>query len=121
VYRIATNVCIDALRREGRTDLVEPVALDLQRGARRDEFEDRVVNRVGAEATVVRAARALPPRQRTVVVLCDAYGWSARDAATAIDGTVASANSALQRARTALRRQLKDHADVGKRGGEAWM
>ena len=52
------------------------------------------------------AIQYLPPRQRAIILLRDALGWSADETARALDISVASANSALQRARATLAKEF---------------
>lgn len=122
LYRIATNVCLDAVRRNRH--IARPVdATELAGGRAPDatvwrspsphrvpddaggsEPEAAVVARETLELALLAAVRHLPPRQRAVLVLRDGLGWSAREAAQAAGTSVAAANSALQRARATLAR-----------------
>jgi RNA polymerase sigma-70 factor (ECF subfamily) len=123
LYSIATNVCLDMAgareRRARPMDLGparEPVIENL---AMRPEatwitpIPDGLVVPEGdpAEVAVAResirlafvaALQHLPPRQRAVLILCEVLRWKASEVAELLDTSVASVNSALQRARASL-------------------
>ncbi len=126
LYRIATNVCLDQLsgrqrralpmdlsgspwqpvesslaaRRPG-TAWVEPV-LDRQVLPDDGDPAERAVVRESIRLAFVAALQHLPPRQRAVLILREVLRWKADEVAQLLDSTVASVNSALQRARATL-------------------
>jgi RNA polymerase sigma-70 factor (TIGR02960 family) len=103
LYRIATNACLDELERRPRRP--EPV-VDPYPDARLPADEGpgaRMLQREGMEIAFLTAIQRLPPRQRAVLLLRDVLEWSAEETAQALDLTVQSANSALQRARATLK------------------
>ena len=120
LYRIATNACLDFLeKRNDRT----PVPAGLPGGGADSEvlylqpYPDRMLPEDPQESVVARetielafivAVQHLPPRQRAVFILRDVLGWPAAKAADALELTVASVTSALQRARVTMREQLPD-------------
>jgi RNA polymerase sigma-70 factor (TIGR02960 family) len=120
LYRIATNACLDAIRRRSRrvpslssfADLpwLQPYPDRLlDEVAPSDAEPDAVVvARETIELTFLAVIQLLPPRQRAVLILRDVLDWSANETAALLDTTVASANSALQRARATLREQLPE-------------
>ncbi len=112
LHRIATNVALRMIER--RRAEHAPVDAHLQPYPDRllDEAadpgpgpEERAVLRETAGLAYIAALQLLPATQRAVLVLRDALGWSARDAAAALDMTVPASNSALQRARDRLARE----------------
>jgi RNA polymerase sigma-70 factor (ECF subfamily) len=123
LYRIATNVCLDMLsgreRRAMPMDLGPAVAPVLENLNLRSEatwiqpVPDGLVVGDGdpAEVAVARetiklafvsALQHLPPRQRAVLIFCEVLRWKAAEVAELLDTSVASVNSALQRARATL-------------------
>jgi RNA polymerase sigma-70 factor (ECF subfamily) len=114
LYKIATNVCLDGLRRskrqvptlESKADIpwLQPYPDRLldEIAPSEDEPDAVVVSRETIELTFLAVIQLLPPRQRAVLILRDVLGWSAKETAALLEMTVASANSALNRARTTL-------------------
>jgi RNA polymerase sigma-70 factor (TIGR02960 family) len=116
LYRIATNVCLDFLeKRNDRTPVPAELpdsgseVLYLQPYPDRmlpEDPQESVVARETIELAFIVAVQHLPPRQRAVFILRDVLGWPASKAADALELTVASVTSALQRARVTMRDQL---------------
>jgi RNA polymerase sigma-70 factor, ECF subfamily len=123
LYRIATNVCLDALadrsRRarpmelgpEGsvddplnelpRTHWLEPIPDSKSLPADADPSE-LLVLRQSIRLAFVAALQHLPARQRAALLLTEVLGWSAAEVADTLETSVAAVNSALQRARATL-------------------
>jgi RNA polymerase sigma-70 factor, ECF subfamily len=113
LYRIATNACLTALAQHGRQRSPHPEGIDTHRLLEALATPDAspaavVVSKETVELALLVAIEHMPPRQRTVLVLRDLLGWSAKDAAALLESSVASVNSALQRARATLRSQLSN-------------
>ncbi|MEU1420169.1 sigma-70 family RNA polymerase sigma factor [Kitasatospora sp. NPDC005751] len=124
LYRIATNVCLDALNgRNGRArpmDLTGPSTVATATEAQLPEVtwigpapDGRILPETGDPAEVaaqrdsvrlafVSVLQRLAPRQRAVLILREVLGWKAAEVAELLGVTVASVNSALQRARAVL-------------------
>jgi RNA polymerase sigma-70 factor, ECF subfamily len=124
LYRIATNVCLDMLKsRErrarpmdvaplGSADVVlgeplaeatwiQPIPDGRVMGADSDPAEVAVL-RETINLAFMAVLQHLPPRQRAVLILREVLQWRATEVAELLDTTVASVNSALQRARATL-------------------
>src|SRR6195952_3542039 len=115
LYRIATNACLDALDKpprrpsaSGEIAWLQPYPDELleQLPDRREGPEDVVLAKETVELAFIAAIQHLAPLPRAVLVLRDVLGCSARETALLIETTVASVNSALQRARAGLRQAL---------------
>jgi RNA polymerase sigma-70 factor, ECF subfamily len=129
LYRIATNACLDTLRRAARRAVPAASSAPAELGPSvatmpwlqpypdvlLDEIADRqpgpeaeAVRRETTSLAVLAAIQLLPPRQRAVLILRDVAGWPAAEVAGLLDTSVAAVNSALQRARGTLRDQWPD-------------
>jgi len=125
LYRITTNVCLDMLGSAERR--VRPMSLGLAQTANEADIgpalpeatwvqpiPDRnvlladadpaelAIQRETIRLAFVAALQHLPPRQRAVLILRDVLRWKASEVAELLGGTVASANSTLQRARATM-------------------
>jgi len=115
LYKIATNVCLDML--SGRERRARPMDLGPSREPVEESLNslpeatwvqptpDPAVVAESNETTrlaLVAALQHLPPRQRAVLILCEVLRWKASEVAELLDTSVASVNSALQRARATL-------------------
>jgi RNA polymerase sigma-70 factor (ECF subfamily) len=129
LYRIATNACLDTLRRQARRPAPATSSAPAELGpsvatmpwlqpypdAALDELAD---SQPGPEAEAVRrettslaflaTIQLLPPRQRAVLILREVLSWRATEVAGLLGMTVPAVNSALQRARATLRGQWPD-------------
>ena len=134
LYRIATNASLDAIARRRKRVLpfdygpasapgqglgapqaesvwIEPYPdgeLGLESGYAAPEA--RYEQREAVELAFIAALQHLPPRQRGALVLREVLGFSAREAAEILETTVASVNSALQRARKAVDERLPERS-----------
>jgi RNA polymerase sigma-70 factor (TIGR02960 family) len=124
LYRIATNVCLDMMRRSSRRPAGPGSAAEvpwiqpypdalLDQAAPADEQpEAAVIRRETISLAFLAALQVLPPRQRAALIARDVLGWPASETAAALGTSVAAANSALQRARATMQSHLPpDRAD----------
>jgi len=122
LYRIATNACIDAIRRRaprpapsedsGGPEYSQfpwmqpyPDALLDTTGGHNDQPDARLVARETIELAFLATIQLLPAKQRAVLILRDVLGFSATETSQVLDDTPAAVNSALQRARATVRRR----------------
>jgi RNA polymerase sigma-70 factor (ECF subfamily) len=132
LYKIATNVCLDMLggreRRARPMDLgpaQEPLESNLNTRSEATWIQpipDPAVVAESNETTrlaLVAALQHLPPRQRAVLILCEVLRWKASEVAELLDTSVASVNSALQRARATLEESDLTLTDAARSVDEA--
>jgi RNA polymerase sigma-70 factor (ECF subfamily) len=124
LHRIATNVCLDMLRakqhRQRPMDMGparEPIEANLKTlpevtwiepipdtlVAPEPSPEQNAVAKESVRLAFVAALQHLPPKQRAALILCEVMSWKAAEVAELLEMSVASVNSALQRARATLR------------------
>jgi len=138
LYRIATNVCLDALASRRRRLLPMDYGPPVSEGAEAptdpldselwiEPYPDKLARpsengpdpaarcaaRETLELSFVAALQHLPPRQRCILVLRDVLSFSASEVAEMLSTTSTSVNSALQRAREAIERRLPEGGDQG--------
>jgi RNA polymerase sigma-70 factor (ECF subfamily) len=133
LYRIATNVCLDMLNGRSRRarpmdfgPAQEPVESSLNSLPEVTWIEPIPTSLVSVESdpaevavqhdtirlAFVAALQMLPARQRAVLILCEVLRWKASEVAELLDTSVASVNSALQRARATLEERDIDDTDA---------
>jgi RNA polymerase sigma-70 factor (ECF subfamily) len=117
LYRIATNVCLDMLRRGARRTAggpqpdvpwLQPYPDPLLDAAAPGDQEPEAVaiSRETISLAFLAALQVLPPRQRAALIARDVLGWPASETAAALGTSVAATNSALQRARATMQSHL---------------
>jgi RNA polymerase sigma-70 factor, ECF subfamily len=147
LYGIATNACLDFLEQNPHRVLAARAGSDNDNGAQPPSpgppppevswlqpYPDRLVDEPAAPASAqpeaavtaketirlafLVAIQFLPPKQRAALILCDVLDWSAQETADLLALSVASTNSALQRARATLQRyrpRLQSDADAERK------
>jgi RNA polymerase sigma-70 factor (ECF subfamily) len=132
LYKITTNACLSAIARQPKrvlpvdfgdpadphggagAPLVESVWMQPYPDERLDLGDDRAApdarydRRESVELAFVAALQHLPPNQRAALIMREVLGFSAKECADALDTTVASINSALQRARKTIDDKLPE-------------
>ncbi len=142
LYRIATNACLNALAARASTGRVlpdmhhppteqmpdrEPASdvawLEPYPDSALDGIADdapgpdaRYEMREAVHLAFMAVVQQLPPRQRAALLLSDVLGWSAAESARLLDSSIASVNSALQRARAALTARLPSGSAAASAG-----
>jgi RNA polymerase sigma-70 factor (ECF subfamily) len=120
LYQIATNVCLDALRRRSRrlatvrtfaeVPWLQPYPDQLldEIAPSHEQPDAVVVERETIELAFLAAMQVLPPRQRAVLIARDVLGWPASETASLLGTSVTAANSSLQRARATMQAHLPE-------------
>ena len=125
LYRIATNTCLDQIAKRPKqrvlpidygppSDAHEGPGVPLVESVWVEPYPDvpdaTYEQRESLELAFIAALQHLPARQRAVLILREVLGFSALETGDTLDMTVASVNSALQRARKAVDERLPDQS-----------
>lgn len=121
IYKIATNVCLDALRKRKRQNLNNTVSIS-QQSADDEEYELPIedsgpspyeaAQKKEAMRALERALEKLNEEQKTVIVMRDINGFSYEEIATSLDCTLGTIKSRINRARLALRKLLEEDREL---------
>jgi RNA polymerase sigma-70 factor (ECF subfamily) len=120
LYRIATNLCMDSLRKRSRVRRILGVPIHLDGGDNEDDAGPRDVAQPGSAAAfdgiaerdhISRALRRMPPKYSTCLVLHSAQGLSYREIAVALGITPGAAAVRLARARDMFGRHYEELRD----------
>jgi RNA polymerase sigma-70 factor (ECF subfamily) len=136
LYRIATNACLDALKKRSprvlppaaspEADPLQPLASAWAESTWLEPYPDswlaeatedpatRYSRRESVSLAFLTVLQLLPPRQRAVLILSDVLDWRASEIASLLSISVSAVNSALHRARTTMAKQY--HTDERERG-----
>ncbi|NMO94285.1 sigma-70 family RNA polymerase sigma factor [Paenibacillus lemnae] len=135
IYRIASNVCLDKLRKAKRrtlpVDLTEPaVSMVVPHETQPDSSwvwvapdfgenpEDILVRKDTLQLCFIALLQTLPPRQRAVLILKDVFEWSSKQIAETLGISAAAVNSALQRARESMNKTKLRSDELSKMDAE---
>ncbi|MDX2139785.1 MAG: sigma-70 family RNA polymerase sigma factor [Chloroflexota bacterium] len=141
LYKIATNTCLDALRKQPRrfvpmtleddaraldlpipASVMEPIWLQPYPDYALDTIsEESVIRQEHTRLAFIVALQVLPPRQRAVLILRDVLEWQASEVATLLDMSVAAVKSALHRARATLAERAGDDTHMDANGDAALL
>jgi RNA polymerase sigma-70 factor, ECF subfamily len=117
LYKIATNACLDALDKRPRRPTADGEVLWLQPypdelleeiAGDEDDPEAAVLSKETIELAYIVAIQRLVPLQRAVLILRDVLSCSAKETAFVLETSVDAVNSALRRARAAMREHLPE-------------
>ena len=118
LHRLATNVCIDFLRRQKRRKEIEPiVSLDDEEAgwaepADPEQDPHRQLERAELSRAVARGLEALPDAQRQILVMRELSGLSYQEIGEALDLDLGTVKSRIARARLALRKILLAEGNI---------
>lgn len=130
LYKIATHLCLDALKKRRRrvipvtyqseSTLATPIPAAVMEPIWLEPYPDRLLfpapdtpeteyaTRESVKMAFIAALHLLPPRQRAILILRDVLEWEAQEVAEFLDCTISAVKSALHRARTTLATQKRE-------------